>query len=249
MDTAPAREPHLVRFRVHAEEAVDTPDVPPFAEGAREAPLELIRPAPPSDRPPWLDRLERWRDDPRARLVVIALVALAAGLYWYRSALGGEATPVEDTTPVTDADVATSHGPASEEIVIHVSGGVTRPGLLHLEAGARVADAIEAAGGAVAEADLDQLNLAAPLGDGERVHVPLHGEVLPLVPGSAATGPVNVNTASAAQLESLPGVGPTIAEAIVAARAEHRFQTVDDLLRVRGIGPSRLEELRPLITV
>ncbi len=246
METAPAREPHLVRFRVHAEEGAPPPeaDTPP-------ARLGLIRPAPPPDEPSWRDRLDRWRDDPRARVVAVVLVTLVAGLYWYRSALGSEVAPLEEAaieTPVT----AESTGQASaKEIVVHVSGAVARPGVLTLAPESRVADAVDAAGGAATDADLDQLNLAAPLGDGERVHVPLEGETLSNAAGvnGATTGPLNVNSASAVELETLPGVGPTIAQAIVGARSDHRFESVDDLLRVRGIGPSKLEELRPLITV
>lgn len=246
METAPAREPHLVRFRVHAEEGVPTPEAdtsPPR--------LGLIRPAPPPDEPSWRDRLDRWRDDPRARVVAILLVTLIAGLYWYRSALGSEVAPLEEVAFEAPATSDSSGQAAASEIVVHVSGAVARPGVLTLEWDSRVADAVDAAGGAVADADLDQLNLAAPLGDGERVHVPLEGEELPNAAGvnGATTGPLNVSSASAVELETLPGVGPTIAQAIVAARSDRPFETVDDLLRVRGIGPSKLEELRPLITV
>lgn len=246
MDTAPVREPHLVRFRVHAEERAPTPEA-----DASPTPLGLIRPAPPSDHPTWRDRIDGWRDDPRARLVAIALVALLAGLYWYRSALGGEAAPLEQEVLDPPASSETADQTATDEIVVHVSGAVARPGVLRLAPLSRVADAVEAAGGPVADADLDQLNLAAPLGDGERVHVPVEGETLPVDPAAsgAPTGPLNVNSASAAALETLPGIGPAIAQAIVAARSDHRFETVDDLLRVRGIGPSKLEELRPLVTV
>lgn len=246
METAPAREPHLVRFRVHADESSPTPE----GDGS-PTPLGLVRPAPPADRPSLRDRLDRWRDDPRARIALIALVAVIAGLYWYRSALGSESTPLEGVALDPPAPSETPGETAPSEIVVHVSGAVARPGVLRLESHSRVADAVEAAGGAIADADLDQLNLAAPLGDGERVHVPLEGETLPIAAGADATrtGPLNVNSASAAELETLPGIGPAIAQAIVAARADHRFETVDDLLRVRGIGPSKLEELRPLITV
>lgn len=246
METAPAREPHLVRFRVHAEESAPTPEA-----DASPTVLGLARPVPPPDRPTLRDRLDRWRDDPRARIAAIALVALIAGLYWYRSALGGEAAPLEDAALDPPATSETPERTAPSEIVVHVSGAVARPGVLRLGSHSRVADAVEAAGGAVADADLDQLNLAALLGDGERVHVPLEGETLPTAVGAnaAPAGPLNVNNASAAELETLPGIGPTIAQAIVAARADHRFETVDDLLRVRGIGPSKLEELRSLITV
>lgn len=244
-----AREPHLVRFRVHAEDVGPDGDMVSHPGGSDDAMLAPPRPAPPPDRLTVLDRLDRWRDDPRARIAAIALVALLAGWYWYRSALDGGVSAV-DAVALEEIG-APSDGAASveDQVVVHVSGAVVRPGLLRLAPGARVADAIEAAGGAAADADLDQLNLAAPLGDGERVHVPVEGETLPALPGIAAMGPVNVNAASVAELETLPGVGPAIAQAIIAARVERRFETVDDLLRVRGIGPGKLEELRSLVTV
>lgn len=129
--------------------------------------------------------------------------------------------------------------------------------MYELPAGSRAADAIAAAGGASPGADPDALNLAAVLADGDRVAVPVEGEVpaAPVGPvaeqaGGAASGPVDVNTASAAALEQLPGVGPATAQAIVAHREAHGpFASVDDLEAVRGIGPAKLEALRDAVTV
>jgi competence protein ComEA len=132
--------------------------------------------------------------------------------------------------------------------------------------GARVADVLAAAGGPSAEADLDQLNLAAPVADGERVRVPRRGEVAdgpeslsgagagtqPAAAGSEARAAslVDINRAGAQELEALPGVGPATAAAIVAWRQAHgRFRSVTDLLEVRGIGPAKFETLRPLVRV
>jgi competence protein ComEA len=145
-------------------------------------------------------------------------------------------------------------------LVVHVAGGVVRPGVYHLPAGSRVDDAVTAAGGPAPGVDLDAVNRAAPLTDGQRVRVPLPGEPAPPpddVPAPTSTpagptpaAPVNLNTATVEQLETLPGVGPAIAAAIVEQRTRvGGFKTVRDLLDVRGIGESRLAQLEPLVTV
>jgi competence protein ComEA len=150
-------------------------------------------------------------------------------------------------------------------VVVHASGAVAAPGVHRLPAGARVGDLVAVAGGATVDADLDRVNLAAPLVDGTRVHVPRHGEApspdgATSAPGAgsapngvgradgAPVGPISLSSASQTELESLPGVGPATATAII----EHRrqaggFTTVDQLLDVRGIGEARLEQLRPLV--
>jgi competence protein ComEA len=161
----------------------------------------------------------------------------------------------------TDVTGALVPGPSTSlaDLVVHVAGAVNAPGVFELPAGARVGDAVAAAGGASADGDPDALNLAAPLVDGDRVAVPVRGAV-PVgagadggVTNAAAdqrSGPVNVNTASAADLEGLPGVGPATAAAIVAHReANGPFASVDDLESVRGIGPAKLEALRDAVTV
>ncbi len=147
---------------------------------------------------------------------------------------------------------------------MHVAGAVAQPGLRTVPAPARVADAVAAAGGPSPDADLDRLNLAAPVADGQRIYVLRHGEATePPVAGGAGTGaggasgasgagagPVNLNTATAEQLDTLPGVGPATAQAIITYRQQHGgFRRVDDLLDVRGIGDARMEQLRPLVTV
>ena len=169
--------------------------------------------------------------------------------------------------------VSTGGGPAggrsadapvtvATELVVHVVGQVRRPGLVRLRPGARVADAITAAGGARAGADLTALNLARPVIDGEQVHVPKPGEVVsspPVTPsspagglgvGSGAPAVIDLNTADAAALDTLPGVGPVLAQRIIDWRTEHRrFSSVDELGEVSGIGDKLMSQLRPRVRV
>jgi competence protein ComEA len=166
------------------------------------------------------------------------------------------------------AGVATSGLPT--ELVVHVVGAVAAPGIQRLPPGSRVVDALAAAGDALPDADLARLNLAAPLIDGQQVFVPRPGEPAPstLAPagggtgitgggpggtgatGTAQGGLVNLNTATAQELEALPGVGPSTAAAIIAHRdANGPFTSVEQLIDVRGIGDAKLEQLRHLVTV
>jgi competence protein ComEA len=153
---------------------------------------------------------------------------------------------------------------STAEVVVHVSGAVKKSGVYRLAPESRVADAIEQAGGASENADLDALNLAEPIQDGQKIHVPRKGEVsaptVASVPPSrtprsapqaaAVQFPINLNTATAEQLEAIPGIGPVLAQRIIEYRQTHgRFQSVDELLEVRGIGPKRLESMRPYVTV
>ena len=143
--------------------------------------------------------------------------------------------------------------PTPQPLVVHVACAVQFPGVYHLPQGARVADAVQAAGGPAPDADLASVNLAAPLEDGQHLCVPARHSQETLAPSRTATPNtaqrLNINTATAAQLEALPGIGPTLAQRIVAYRDTHGpFATVDDLLAVSGIGPALLEKLRPWIT-
>lgn len=140
-------------------------------------------------------------------------------------------------------------------LFIHVAGTVKSPGVYKLKEGSRVFDAINAAGGYALNADLNALNLATPLTDGERVYVPALGEVpqqASSLPGrvSSSTSKININTADAQQLESLPGIGPVFAQRIIDYRtSQGRFSNIEDIKNVSGIGKKRFEQLKDLITV
>jgi competence protein ComEA len=149
--------------------------------------------------------------------------------------------------------------PRTTVVVIHVTGAVRTPGVYELPPGQRVADAIDAAGGALANADPNVLNLAAPIADGDRIAVPAAGATSTAAGHSHAgsgtdaadaAGPVDVNAASAAELETLPGIGPATAAAILDYRERNGpFASVDDLDAVPGIGSAKLDVIRDLVTV
>jgi competence protein ComEA len=195
-------------------------------------------------------------------ITIGALCVAAAGLAGWWAFATPTPPPVEDVLPRIDGTGPLVTAPADAApttIVVHVDGGVVRPGVPELESGARVIDAIEAAAGLTPEADRGRLNLAAPVADGQRVWVPVEGEDEPAIEpvtggviGSEGSsgGVVNLNRADQAALETLPGVGPSIAAAILQHRErEGAFERVEDLLEVAGIGPSRLAQLEPLVSV
>jgi competence protein ComEA len=199
-------------------------------------------------------------------MVVLLACALIAGVYWFRTGVAAAptATGRDASSPAGDGTAPTAVAPttttiaATAELVVHVAGAVARPGIVTLAGGSRVTDAIEAAGGAHPDADLDRLNLAAELGDGERVAVAMQGQPAPVLDVAAAAGgsatdgptagPVNLNTATQAELETLPGIGPTLAQAIIDERERSGgFAAVDDLRRVPGIGDARFAQVESLV--
>ena len=229
----------------------------------------------PDPPPSWRERLDAARSlvfpsVPSARLlaggVAVAGVAVAAAVA-YVAVRGAppepeltlpRATPAAATTAPAAGPVGPSGGAAPNsdaDVYVHVAGAVARPGVYRVRPGGRVTDVVDAAGGPAPDADLDQVNLAARVADGERVHLPRRGEPPPPTaagPGAAGGGggPVDLNTATLEQLDALPGVGPSTAQAILDHRTEHgRFTSVDQLLDVRGIGDAKLAALRSRVRV
>lgn len=204
----------------------------------------------------WLN----WFGVVRLVTSAIATIVVCAGGWWLVRtpappteaslpvASTGVSVAVAETLPVpTPNDEPVDATTVDHTVVVHVAGAVLHPGVYALSADSRVEAAIAAAGGPNAAAELDVLNLAALVVDGSRIYVPEPGEALPPVTpapvGEAAVpaGPIDVNRATAGQLESLPGVGPATASAIVTERERNGpFVSVEDLERVPGIGPVKL---------
>lgn len=202
------------------------------------------------------------------RLVVRGLVAavIAIGIAVWRF---WPAPPVEVETaqPAAAQPEVRTAGPAESSevtrVVVHVAGAVMRPGVYTLEPGARVADAVALAGGLLGSAEASAVNLARILADGEQVYFPAQGEVPPAVgvTGGAAVaggggtagvvdGKVDINHADAATLETLPGIGPATAQKIIDEReANGPYASVEDLMRVPGIGEKRVAALADLVIV
>jgi competence protein ComEA len=188
----------------------------------------------------------------REQTVVAAVVVL--GLLFVGSRLLSRSHAVA-APPIPTA--ASTHGPAKAAgaslMYVDVVGAVRRPGLYRLPRGARIADAVARAGGTTHKAELELLNVAAPLADGEQVLVPRRGTATAAAAptagtGAPATGPVHLSTATAEQLDTLPGVGPVTAQKIIAYRQQHGgFSSADELDAVPGIGPARMEQLKGLV--
>jgi competence protein ComEA len=230
----------------------------------------------------------RWRTGLRVAVLLGLVSLLLGGWFWWDVATGSpRVVPLSDVSSSGDAgtEAGSSAGPSpavsgggstgdavsGNKIVVHVAGAVNRPGVVELPQGSRIHEAIAAAGGNTSSADLNRLNLAAGLEDGQKIHVPQLGDPAggddPAADGSGkpggigsgagtgtgtgAAGPkIDLNSAGAEELGTLPRVGPVLAQRIVAWRTEHgRFKTVEELDAVDGVGPKMLETLLPLVKV
>ena len=204
--------------------------------------------------------------DPRVRIGALLAVAAVAGYVFFQVGSDQSAASLPGDPParagigrkVEPAPTTTTRPP----LWVHVAGAVAHPGLVRVAAGSRVADAIAVAGGGLADADLDRLNLAAKVIDGQRIPVARIGQPGAAGPadgsatsvsdaeGSGESGPLDLNAATLAQLDTLPGIGPGLAAAIVGERERRGgFTSVDQLRDVRGIGDKRFADLKPLVSV
>ena len=190
----------------------------------------------------WSERTRLNRIESAA--VAAIVVVLTLGVWWWTSLPQDEGGGTEEFSSPTVVD----HTESASVLFVHVAGEVRAPGVVRLPEGARVVDAIEAAGGATHAAVLAGVNLAAEVQDGGQVVVPSRDGTTEAPAGG--DGLVAVNTATASELEVLPGVGPVLAGRIVAHRDDHGgFETVEDLLDVSGIGEAILARLRPLVRI
>ena len=230
--------------------------------------IEVRRPDRLRPSAAWLRDWVAWFGTGRLAVTVLAIVGVAGAGWWLVRSPG---TPVESvlpkaTAPATLFTPSTPPPTTAGDVAVHVAGAVRRPGVYALPPGSRVIDAIDRAGGMRGNADADAMNLAAVVADGSRVYVPLPGEIVPAevtalpdptgggglpgAPSSVAPAPVDINESDAAALETLPGIGPATAAAIVEYRdANGPFATVDDLEAVPGIGPAKLEAVRPMVVL
>jgi competence protein ComEA len=195
------------------------------------------------------DSLARYR--PYVAMVALFIGTLAGTIFLLRRP---EAPPTLTLITPTPRPTATM-----VLIVVDVRGAVNTPGVYTLPAGSRVQDALTRAGEATSDADTRSLNLARRLNDGEQIYVPRYGEATPLPVATPARGAptptrlaskININTASVAELDTLPGIGPALAQRIIDYRTQHGdFKTIEDLKKVRGIGEALFNQIKDLITV
>ena len=211
----------------------------------------------------------QWFGVRRAMTSAFAVLVVGVGAWWV---VRVPPVPIESTISFTNTSVARNQDTSPDvslaislNIVVHVAGEVKNPGVYTLPSGARMIDAVTAAGGATARADLEVINLATPLIDSSQIYVPAKGVAAhpafarpqPGINGvvsssnsASESGLVNINRASVTELDSLPGVGPSTAQAIVEYRVAHGpFASPEDLLNVKGIGPAKFEAMRKLVGV
>jgi competence protein ComEA len=219
--------------------------------------MELTRPIAPETTRDKLGRALAGVTPGRVLSTLGALFLVSVGSWWL---LRAPAPPVERSLPMASrpstAAVAAAPPPslAPADVVVQIAGAVVRPGVYHLPLGSRVGDLVAAAGGPIDGVDAAVLPLAAMVSDGQRVYLPKPGEPVSAAAGvsgsSAAAGPVDLNSATAAQLDALPGIGPATAAAIVAYRDKNgRFKTIDGLLEIKGLGAAKVDALRELVRV
>lgn len=182
-----------------------------------------------------------------AVVVVVLALAVTVGI----GILRGGAAPTQEIPTISDEPAAATE--YADAVYVHVAGAVATPGLYRLFDGARVVDAVAAAGGFAEGADRSAVNLARAVSDGEQILVAVMGEAPAAVasaPGAAGDGRVNLNTADVAALDTLPRIGPALAQRIIDWRDENGgFTSIEDLLAVPGIGDKMLEALSDLVTV
>jgi len=197
------------------------------------------------------ERLDTLSRGELAGLIVVLLAVLGGAGLWYARSLP---KPVTIAEAGPGAAAASSSPSPAVMLIVDVAGAVHQPGVYEFAEGERVIDAIERAGGPMPKADLSLLNLAAPLADGTQILVPKAGPPGTVVPGGtapgASSGLININTASATELETLPGIGEVLAATIIEYRVQNGpFASVEDLMDVSGIGPATLDEIRDQVTI
>ncbi len=204
----------------------------------------------------WLDeallRLENITLAPKL-LLLFALAVVVAGLWWMTTQNAPAKVPIEELIPQAQVATAVDTTSLPATVRVHIVGAVQTSGVIETTSDAIVLDVVRLAGGFTDDADKNQLNLAAQVVDGSQLYVPKVGEEIPAsfvqqAAPLAGETPIAINSATAQQLEALPGIGPAMSQAIVDYRTENgEFSTVEQLLDVPGIGPAKLEKMRDSI--
>lgn len=210
----------------------------------------------------WREKLETLAGRRFEAWVVAGLVVVVAGvalMLWFRGSAPTIAPPAQ-AVAIEEESLPASipSSPALSPVLVHVAGAVRNPGLYELAEGARVADAIESAGGSRSPADLNALNLASIVTDGMQVLVPSRRNSSPqttssvpaATPATPGSVPINLNAADQVMLETIPGIGPVTAAAILEYRDSiGSYSSINELIDVSGIGPATLEAIRPYVVV
>lgn len=224
-------------------------------------------------------RMDRWAEKLLGHkavvLAILVVIAAASGLAMasFNSHSGGVSFERSDEASASDVrgsgdappgdDGSSAKSSSAAEVYVDVDGAVVRPGVYRLKDGARVSQAIDAAGGLTVEADVTGLNRASKITDGQKIYVPTVGEqqataavggaessAAATLGAGSSSGLVNINTASAAELQTLSGIGPSMAQSIIDERTKNgAFASVDDLMRVSGIGEKKLAKIKDCICV
>ena len=196
----------------------------------------------------------------RESVIVIASIFLI-GLLLSIKALGSErvaklegvSAAFTENPILDDVTVSTPIQKEDSLIMVYISGQVYSPGIYELVLGDRVVDAVNMAGGLSKQADLDKINLAKKVNDEEKIYIPAIGEEIPfsvdVETNSQESGKININVASSADLESLPGIGEVIAGRIIEYRKTNKFNSIEDILEVSGIGDAKFESIKDLISI
>lgn len=193
----------------------------------------------------------------KEQIAILSVVVLILGIIGSKVLLEEKEPETSDIGIVQDKSILEVSDQEEELrptlIMVHVSGQVYHPGIYELIEGDRVVDVVDLAGGLTKQADLDRINLAKKLNDEDKIYIPSTDEILTveadIIQSSSGAGLLNINTCSTKELESLPGIGEVIANRVVEYRNTSRFQKPEDIMNVSGIGDSKYEQIKDLITV
>lgn len=184
-------------------------------------------------------------------LILVSIILIGGGIFYFYNY--NQEPYIEKSDKIYSEKKTESHLPTPEEgeIIIHISGAVKNPSVYKLKSGARIFDAVNAAGGYSNEADIDKINLVANIKDGEKIHIPYKAQTQQrnLANNEYSANLININTATEGELCNLPGIGPSLSKRIIEYRSTHPFSSIEEIKDVKGIGEKKFENIKNLITV